>query len=228
VAKYGERAPEIWRVAALDIESLSLKQDCVITEIGYVVAEVPNMNIGDILNHVKIVSTLKLDLLEQLSLGRSIDPKTIAWQEKQFGRDNYRDMVYGNPEKDKDFYYASDAINILKSDLKGMDEIWINHTSFDQGRLLNLAERLGIQGNLYDYRAEKDIYTLYTTLGLWETKEGETKATTAHRGAEDSLWNLSMYSRIAKAYEPIWVPNRGYMWVNKLVHYKPESARVER
>jgi hypothetical protein len=214
--------PESIRVAVLDIESLSTRMRPVVTEVGYIVADLKRSDYTVWRENIVDQGTIQFDILEQVKMGRHIDPKTIQFQEDTFGPDRYREIVYGRPGHTSDFYYAADGLDKLRKALKGVHELWMNHPTFDAGRLNTLAEDCDDFGGLWYYGAEMDIHSIKYKHGL----EIEEKDPDQHRGLADCRYNFSILAQFASTHTQMWQNNgRGYKWLDNFFsvqHGHPE------
>lgn len=107
----------------LDLETLSLRSDAVITAIGAVAWETPNPTIGDFFS--KFECKLSLD-----QPGRHMDPSTVAWWLRQ--SDEARKHAFGGETS------LGAAFIYLRNWLEGIGEdgikdvyVWTNDPSFD-------------------------------------------------------------------------------------------------
>jgi hypothetical protein len=204
--KYGPGEPPFIRVAALDIETLSTRMRPVITEIGFIVCDLPRSDYTQWESNIKSKGTVQLDILEQCKMGRHIDPDTIDFQERTFGRNEYRDLIYKRPNGDNGVSYAVDALQLVKLSLKGVDELWLNHPTFDAGRINTLAEDCGIFNGVWNYGSEMDVHSIKYKHGL------EVEGDAVHRGLEDCYYNMNILSKFASTREQHWETGHGYVW----------------
>ena len=209
--RYGTEEPPFLRIATLDIESLSTRMRPVVTEVGYIVTELKRSDYTEWQSNIVEQGTIQFDILEQVKMGRHIDPDTIQFQEDTFGVDRYREIVYGVPTEDNNFYYAAEGLRLLSKVKKGVNELRLNHPTFDAGRLKTLAEDCGIFGGLWSYGAEMDIHSIKYKHGI----EIEEKDPDQHRGIADCRYNFNILAKFASTHAQVWQNNgSGYKWLD--------------
>lgn len=143
----------------IDIETLGTKQDAVILQIAAIgFAKGGRDSIG---------FTVDVTIQDQLDLGRTIDPVTVAWwidktnpsaRENVFGRN--KSMPYSLKEALKllNEYIEKYLLNDTKNNTPE-DRIWANSPSFDLAIIRNAMESCGITP-CWKYWQEADYRTL--------------------------------------------------------------------
>lgn len=203
--KNAEGPPNSVKVASLDIETLSVRMNAAIIEVGYVIGMVPvhveSMNYNDFVPIAQ--GTLSFDLLDQIKLGRHVDPSTIEFHERQTNEAAARCMIYGY--SGSQHRSAFDQLTILKKLMKDVDELWLNHPTFDAGRLNTLAEQVSVDP-LWRYSIEKDVATLKRMFGL------DSNIVCTHRGLDDARYNLDLLKNFSATRVSRWHMGDGFVW----------------
>lgn len=199
-----------YRIAALDIETASLKVRTAILEVGLVVIDIQEPDAYENIEFLEdkaMKFNFVLPLPEQLLLGKHVDPNTL-----RFHLNNIRksDPTYEFGHTIFPIEVAPrSSLRKVVSDLQAhiaeleVKELWVNHTSFDCSRLISLAEDLGIEKPLWGYRIERDLATIRT---LVPKEHRDEPHTVAHRGTEDAMWNLRELSRVMSLLKPKGMP----------------------
>ena len=174
-----------YKIAALDIETLSLRTDCVIHEIGIVHA-VRDRNAGLIVPVNEY--TLSLSVMEQIARGRVADQETIDWQIKQFGIVELTRRTSGH-------MMVADARLNLQHLLHDCAEIWVNHPEFDLARIDTLFDCFGLPREPWNRQAVRDVSGLRKEMGLVVDKP---KGPDFHTGVGDCKYTLAVVEAFDK------------------------------
>lgn len=190
-------------IALLDIETLSLRTDGVVTEIGIVVTNIIpkagtkwsvatasrvsqlveeyNQEYGsDSERGILVFNVFKFDLeiTEQVLKGRHVDAETVrirnkwladrkAWfiaNQKESYVPLYDDLTEKFKNESSKMITCSQAASAMENIFadNSIEEIWMNHTSFDIPRLQNLFYGTEVNQLPWHYRKEQDIASIKT------------------------------------------------------------------
>lgn len=188
------------KIAALDIESCSTKQRAHIFEVGIVLAtHKPNGIVYDedepeedddfvkpsLSINEKVGFTF--DLVEQLSLGRLVDDKTMAFHAEHRGA-AARTMLTGSEQYP--LVTLHEGFDIIRDKLRDVELLWINGLSFDPALLRSLRDECEYPHDLWDFRTECDVRTIRTTNELIYKLTHDERKRSTHEALKDAEWNL--------------------------------------
>lgn len=183
------------RIGAIDCETLSLRTNAVIWEAALLVTTV-NEWYEPLETDPPAIASWRLEVLSQLALGRAADPDTLAWSYKQHGP-AFHELVYGTDGAQ--LLHPTEALNQIKRACRGLDEIWINGTSFDSARLHSLGEDLGVcdgKNGMWVYNSERDLRSFRHVLDLPDTVEELAQG--KHRAMADTYWCWGMVQQLGQ------------------------------
>ena len=115
----------------IDIETLGLKEDCVVLSVGAVRFSALN-GVGDGVH-------LKLDVADQVNKGRTIDYGTVEWWSKQ------GDQARAVLSSDSSDLNPANAMMLLVTWMDEAVGVWGNGSDFDNRILTNLCEDFGVE-----------------------------------------------------------------------------------
>lgn len=177
-----------YNIATLDTETYGFALGTAIGEIGVACYKLSSKKrYWEILGQEPLVFEVNLPLLEQLELGLTVEAQAITF---------HRTNLQAPPTTESFFSSLTEsptptkvALERLASFVKehNIQEIWMNHTSFDSGRLHAVAQVVGVKP-LWPYRAEKDIATIRDLFQKIPTSSSKV----AHRALADALWNAEV------------------------------------
>jgi 3' exoribonuclease, RNase T-like len=174
------------KIGILDSETLSLKTRAVVYEVSLLTVVVnPYYRQSDDRVQPELW-TRRIDILEQMAVGRVADPETLQWQFKTFGPE-FSKQVYGEgPLIQRPLLFLRD----LRELCADLDELWIYKASFDHAVLHTLAEDFDLPDpqNVWGHNIERCLKTVRLSLGLKEKTRKEGRVA-AHRSDSDVLWN---------------------------------------
>ena len=194
----------MYKIGALDIETYSLSINAAISDVALLIVDIGSPQAYE---QIKLESstTLNLDefcwyfpLLDQIELGCVVDKETLAFHRKHRKADMLGNQLYASHIQPQPLTEVFDSIRSTIID-NNIQELWINHTSFDYSRLHTLVEKIG-QKPLWNYRLEYDVYTLKKVLKLPRL---ETEAT--HVAVEDAVWVLKQLKSAAPYLKRAWI-----------------------
>lgn len=135
----------------LDLETLSVKPDAVILTFGAVKF--------DSFSKSPVTATMyaRIDVDEQINLGRSVDQGTLDWWSKQ--ADDVREEALSDGNRISLEQFTAD----LNRFLVGANEIWSQGTVFDIVILENLYRQLGkpIPWQYYQIRDSRTLFQVH-------------------------------------------------------------------
>lgn len=176
-------------IYALDIETLALRSRALVLDIAVVVADLDVWK-RDWAAPIAVKDVLKVrpSFVEQLKLGRAIDPGTIEFHEKQQGADKFAQHLLTSNEYPTSS--VQDALNSVRKFMRTSGPVWINGLSFDPMVLRTLAEDIGDEDRpLWNFRDELDVRTVRK---LHPALDVKLEGGPAHDAHKDSLWNLAV------------------------------------
>lgn len=203
------------RIGFLDIETLSLSMDAVVSEVGMVVA---NMNRWYEPDESSIKTfEWKLPVVEQvMEYQRSITQETLMFHFSVFKEATF-ELLFGTPEKFREKESLKSSLLRLRMECERLDELWMNHPTFDSGRLHSLYESVKkkqvltpgpfgfdiwsdaiSRGNgLWSFRIERDIATIRKAIPeeFMQNLPVVEKGRVQHRGVDDAKWNMAVVQR---------------------------------
>jgi len=170
--------PEDHTDLMLDIETFGTGPDSVVISIGAV-----RFRPADGAYDLGKTYFSRLDVQEQLNLGRTIEGSTLDW--------------WFNPEQRTawDFHRErptiafDDAFRGLKAMTSGADRVWANSPSFDCVIVRDLCRAYGLDAP-WHFRAERDCRTLFDL--AWSDKPQVTTPGVAHTPVADCLHQIKM------------------------------------
>ncbi len=171
-------------IASLDMETLDLGIRCQVFDIACVVAKIEE----DREPREVRKELIRLDLVEQMRLGRTASPQTVEFHEKQRGAEAFRQHLYGT--SDYSVMSVSKAFEVLRDCTDKVEEVWINGLSFDSAILQSLGVDVKDTKPLWWFRKERDVRTIRETI-TWVHRETD-RSTVAHDAYQDTLWNISV------------------------------------
>lgn len=175
------------KIGILDSETFSLKTRAVVYEASLLTLSVnPYYRLVDPSEPAEIW-TRRIDIVEQLALGRIADRETLDWQFKTFGV-TFPDQVYGSDGPT--IMRPHSFLAALREQCRDLDELWIYKASFDHAVMHSLAEDFWLPEpqNVWGHNIERCLKTVRLSMGLKSltAKEGRVSA---HRSEADVLWN---------------------------------------
>jgi len=212
------------RIAALDIETLDVGTRSHILEIGIIISEVPSLLDLDIPEIWRQVQDLGPNALQSIStasngLATVVYRIPVPWQaQRDFGRTisqstlDFHANFSENFEKMKAAALSLDAqysnldqlqasilpvhkcLDTVRSALAGAKEIWINGLSFDPCIIKSLAEDSSYIPKLWDFRAERDVRTIYQEFEV----DPDVTPYPSHVALNDCVRNLATVREMAR------------------------------
>lgn len=191
-----------YKIAALDIETLSLDINAVVSDIAMVIVDIQspqayNLIETDLRNPNVITYEWYLPVLDQIELGRTVDPKTIRFHKEHRKTPMLGNQLYPAHHQPASFKEVFASIRSAIAE-HNVQELWMNHTSFDYSRLHTLVLQLG-EEPLWHYRLEYDIFTLKKALRL---PPSTTEA--KHVAIADCVWLLETLKSAAPYLQRTW------------------------
>lgn len=202
-------------VGFLDIETLSLRLNALVLEIGLVTV-LMDETYGQ-LDSPQIFHW-KLDHEEQLRMGRHVDPSTYEFHLKIHG-DNLSNVFFGFEPTLKTTYdpiFERNSLlnpnkaclppklvlDDLRSKCSNLSELWMNHPTLDSGRLHSLKEDVWADDEpLWKYHIERDVATLRrVTPSFYASLKNELPKETAHRAVDDAFYNLRVVQLFGRSF----------------------------
>lgn len=215
-------------IATIDIETYALSLNAVVDEIGVIITDVLPVTVAPLryfdlsevirnslrknldspLNGIH-AGKIRLDAVEQIAMGRAVDPGTMAFRVKAYG---------SREEMMQDYHSVSprssveEARRSLRGYFQGLEvaEIWFNHTQFDVPRLSHLLE--GGKDLYWNFRLEKDVFTAKTearkiakmrsAVDPLHIPSGEGHGA-SHQSLDDCLYNLWVLAKLHEFYRDI-------------------------
>lgn len=164
----------------IDLETLSLKPNCAVTQIGYV-----------LFDEMTVTNTflLRPNAEEQINRGRSVSFDTFAWWLKQ---DQEARESMAKPGQD----LMADCLSTFINDVEmccgwnNVKQVWSNGLLFDVNIMEDLFHMYGIK-TPWHYRAPRDVKTLCYMIPGFEM----TKPFVAHDAKEDAIAQASSVQR---------------------------------
>lgn len=166
----------------LDIETLSLRPDAVILQVGYCVADLAS---GEYLRHP---TSIHLDAEAQISAGRAVDFETVRWW---LGQDKtVADGVFNAPGARQ---YTAGAHFELQRVVQACEvkTVWAAPAMFDLPTLTHAWKGRKPWG----YRQERDMKTLAAVLDPHGKLKPEPNGR-AHDAAADAGWQMDYLIRL--------------------------------
>lgn len=185
-----------YNIATLDIETYGFALGVAIGEIAMPVYKLSGKKrYWEIKDQDPVTFEVNLPLLEQLEKGLVVEPQAVTFHRSNLQVALNVDSFFCDPTSLPT--PTKTALENLVSFVQEhtIQEIWMNHTSFDSGRLHAVAQVFGITKPLWHYRAEKDIATLRDLFQKIETS----KAKVSHRALADALWNAEVLANFGIA-----------------------------
>lgn len=170
--------------AALDSETLALREDAVVTEVAVVKFRLEVNPTGRLVRDTIDEKVFYFNAIEQVALGRVIDKDTFDFHVKNGGLESISSQVIPGLENPHSVY----NLQSLQEFCENSEEVWINGLSFDPSVLRSLANSYGFKSkyhlnSLWHYRKERDCRTIYRTFPM-ETPKG----ISSHRALDDAKW----------------------------------------
>lgn len=180
----------------LDIETLSTRPESVILTLGAV-------KFSPYDNEIDTESGLyvRIDVDEQLELGRHVQQETVDWWGKQ--TEDVREEALGEHERTK----LNDFLNQLNRFLVGTDAIWCQGPAFDIVILENLYRQMD-RPTPWQFWQIRDSRTLFAVHG----DPREKGRTGAHNALIDCYYQAQA---VQKIYTDVGIKKRTYESVNK-------------
>lgn len=156
----------------IDLETLSLQPNCVVTQIGYVLFD-------EIAVHGSFL--LRPDAEEQIARGRHVSFSTFSWWLKQ-GEEARDSMARGSK------HHMTDCLNTFINDVENsvgwsnIKQVWSNGLLFDVAIMEDIFHMYGVEIP-WHYRAPRDVKTLCYLIPDFEM----TKPTVAHDANADAF-----------------------------------------
>jgi hypothetical protein len=164
------------KIVGLDIETLSLRYDCIIHEVGvygqYISPD--DFSVG-----IDFEETHYMSVAEQLALGRSYTKNTLDFQIRTHGNKRFLGYASGTST-------VEDLHSSLAHVLSTAEELWCNHPDFDLARLGSLFESCGLEAP-WNYKIVRDVSTLRKFLGVDVKHPGQ-----QHTAVADAKFNLAV------------------------------------
>lgn len=205
-------------IAAIDLESLDLKQNCVVYEIGVVFTNflpvptrlwrpsdlqtlcVKAKDAGRVFN----AYTFKLSIMEQVLNGRTMSQDTLEFHKKAMPKRgiDVRDY-FTDHEREAERLVNARKLLTQAFDLHKPTEVWCNHTSFDMPRISGALFNGEANALPWHFRTELDIATAKLMFRKERNiKRGDTdplhfpepEVEERHDSIADCLYNLSALS----------------------------------
>lgn len=170
--------------AALDSETLALREDAVVTEVAVVKFRLDVGPTGRLQRETLDSKVFYFNAIEQVALGRVIDKDTFDFHVQHGGLEAISSQVIpglANPD-------SKHILKQLQDFCVNAEEVWINGLSFDPSVLRSLATTYGFKtkyhlNSFWHYHKERDCRTVYRTFPM-EKPEGSS----SHRALEDAQW----------------------------------------
>lgn len=179
------------QIACVDIETLDLEESAVVVEVGLNLATFVLDEKGDLVVSSSETTVYSFNVLEQISLGRTMSKETFDFHISFAGYDNTANMVAAGLSTSADVTRAH--LTSIQSKTAGVAEVWINGLSFDPSIIRSLAKSYGYtttlgMNSLWHHHKERDVRTIYRTFPL----PGRENKKSSHRAAEDAEWDMEM------------------------------------
>ena len=157
--------------ATIDIETLGTNPDTVVLTIGGIKFD----PMADDELHSEFY--YRLDVDEQIDMGRTVDEKTLEWWETQ------SEEVKAEALDTNDRIPVEETLKALNKWLVGVDKIWCQGPVFDIGILENLYKQIGLHHN-WPFYIIRDSRTLFSLMDKDPRKEIDFKA---HNALADAI-----------------------------------------
>ncbi len=144
--------------ATIDIETLGTSPDTVVLTIGGIKFD----PMADDELHSEFY--YRLDVDEQIDMGRTVDEKTLEWWETQ------SEEVKAEALDTNDRIPVEETLKALNKWLVGVDKIWCQGPVFDIGILENLYKQIGLHHN-WPFYIIRDSRTLFSLMDKDPRKE---------------------------------------------------------
>ena len=144
--------------ATIDIETLGTSPDTVVLTIGGIKFD----PMADDELHSEFY--YRLDVDEQIDMGRTVDEKTLEWWETQ------SEEVKKEAMSPEDRVSVEETLKALNKWLVGVDKIWCQGPVFDIGILENLYKQIGLHHN-WPFYIIRDSRTLFSLMDKDPRKE---------------------------------------------------------
>ena len=157
--------------ATIDIETLGTSPDTVVLTIGGIKFD----PMADDELHSEFY--YRLDVDEQIDMGRTVDEKTLEWWETQ------SEEVKAEALDTNDRIPVEETLKALNKWLVGVDKIWCQGPVFDIGILENLYKQIGLHHN-WQFYIIRDSRTLF---GLMDKDPRKEIDFAAHNALADAI-----------------------------------------
>ena len=157
--------------ATIDIETLGISPDTVVLTIGGIKFD----PMADDELHSEFY--YRLDVDEQIDMGRTVDEKTLEWWETQ------SEEVKAEALDTNDRIPVEETLKALNKWLVGVDKIWCQGPVFDIGILENLYKQIGLHHN-WQFYIIRDSRTLF---GLMDKDPRKEIDFAAHNALADAI-----------------------------------------
>lgn len=209
-------------LVGVDIETLSLRQDCVIYEIGVAHYQLP-IHGATVLSEafteqerIDLIflefdcistSTIYLNILEQqFQFGRHVDESTVSYHLELMEKAGVKTLeeYFGQGKAEPGSApcrTAAEGLDRLRVVCENAEQVWINHPEFDIGRLTSLALDVEFEGDLWPHRSVRDVATrrdspvkpdVDALINAYNLRSPPPPGKGKHTGAYDAKWNLQV------------------------------------
>ena len=169
----------------LDLESLATTPDAVILTFGAV-----KFNPFDLDADISKALYLRVDVDEQIALGRRVDPSTIEWWGKQ--PEEVREEALGESGR----VSLEEFTSQLNKFLVGANRIWAQGPVFDITMMENLYRQLG-KPCPWNFYVIRDSRTLLKALG----DENRPRRELLHNALADCVYQAQAVQRVVSKHE---------------------------
>lgn len=159
----------------LDIECLSVRQDAIVTNIGYTVFFPKSREIVDSGN-------IYLDIVEQGKLGRTVMSSTLDFWVNQ-SKEAQHQITSTNRLS------VNEALNLFNSKCEGISKAWAKSTNFDMEILKSLYEAANIKWPI-KYSKYVDVRSMYWLAKQYNIKLD--KQSNKHDAEQDAIYQTKV------------------------------------